>query len=205
MLKSTWKVTCSSHKPLSAGLLHREAFPATQILQKSLKLPKHQMGFPSLKLKSNTKTEKIVCNSIEPGSSSSAGGSWKSWILGVVISLILPFWRHKWGPLLAIKNQVDTIADTIEAVAEVIEDVAEKVEDIADDIGDNLENGKLKDLANLVEDVARETAKDAHMVDQFIEKVEEVEDKVESFIEPVIKQGQAEKKVTKQIANDPNA
>ena len=64
------------------------------------------------------------------------------------------------------------VVDTVEAVAEVVENVAEKVEDIADEIGNNLpEGGTLRAAFDLVENVAKETAKDAHIVDEFIEKV----------------------------------
>lgn len=62
--------------------------------------------------------------------------------------------------------------DTAETVVEVIEKVAEKVEDVAEEIADHLPaGGKLKQAATLVENVARETAKDAHMVDAVIDKV----------------------------------
>ena len=54
----------------------------------------------------------------------------------------------------------------------MVEDVAETVEKIADDIGNNFpDGGKLRSLFDLVENAAKETAKDAHIVDQFIEKV----------------------------------
>lgn len=49
--------------------------------------------------------------------------------------------------------------------------MAEKVEEIADEIGDHLPDGKLKGTFDLIENIAKETAKDAHIVDQFIEKV----------------------------------
>lgn len=60
----------------------------------------------------------------------------------------------------------------VEKVAEVVEDVAERVEETADEIGNSLSGGgKLKGVFDLIENVAGETAKDAHFVDQFIEKV----------------------------------
>lgn len=63
------------------------------------------------------------------------------------------------------------IVDNVEAVVEVVEQVAEKVEEVADEIGDRLPDGKLKVAADLVESLAREAAKDAHLADQLIEKV----------------------------------
>ncbi|KAK1555380.1 hypothetical protein Q3G72_025586 [Acer saccharum] len=108
--------------------------------------------------------------------------SWKIWILGMVISVILPFWRNKWGSFQRLKNEVEAEMETAEHVAEIVEDVAEKVEKVAEEVADHLpQGGRLKDAVTLIENVAKETAKDAHLADQFIEKVEDVEREVESF------------------------
>ncbi|KAK0577337.1 hypothetical protein LWI29_031506 [Acer saccharum] len=72
--------------------------------------------------------------------------------------------------------------ETAEHVAEIVEDVAEKVEKVAEEVADHLpQGGRLKDAVTLIENVAKETAKDANLADQFIEKVEDVEREVESF------------------------
>ncbi|KAL6220126.1 hypothetical protein ACLB2K_007883 [Fragaria x ananassa] len=116
--------------------------------------------------RSNAKMNKIVCN-VSGAPTPSGSPSW-----------------HKWGPLQIIKNRVDMVMNTVEAVAEVVEAVAHKVEEVADDIADKLpEDGKLKSAFEAVEAIAKETAKDAHMVDELIENVEAVEDKVEDFFE----------------------
>lgn len=105
-------------------------------------------------------------------------------MIGILLSVVIPFWRHKWGPLLAIKNQVDTVIDTVETAAEVVEAVAHKVEEVADGIADKLpEDGKLKAAVEAIEAIAKETAKDAHIMDELIENVEAVEDKVENFFD----------------------
>ncbi|XP_021833390.1 uncharacterized protein LOC110773193 [Prunus avium] len=148
---------------------------------------------------------KIVCNSsASPEAQSPSGApshSLRSWMIGMVFSVIIPFWRHKWGPLLQLKKEVDMIVDNVEAVAEVVEQVAEKVEEVADEIGDRLPEGKLKVAADLVESLAREAAKDAHLADQLIEKAEEVEDRVENFFESAMdKAGD----LTKVVADEPN-
>ncbi|KAL6225133.1 hypothetical protein ACLB2K_003985 [Fragaria x ananassa] len=76
------------------------------------------------------------------------------------------------------------VMNTVEAVAEVVEAVAHKVEEVADDIADKIpEDGKLKSAFEAVEAIAKETAKDAHMVDELIENVEGAEDKVEDLFE----------------------
>ncbi|CAN6679748.1 unnamed protein product [Malus baccata var. baccata] len=110
--------------------------------------------------------------------------SWRGWMIGMVFSVIIPFWRHKWGPLLQLKKEVDMVVNNVEAVVEVVEKVAEKVEEVADEIGDHLPaDGKFRAASEVVESIAREVAKDAHLADQLIEKAEALEDQVEDFFE----------------------
>lgn len=61
--------------------------------------------------------------------------------------------------------------ETVEDVAEFVEMVAEGVEKVAEDVSDNLPAGKLKDAIDRIEEVAETAAKDAHLVDDFIDKV----------------------------------
>lgn len=69
-------------------------------------------------------------------------------------------------------DEVDMVVQNVENVAEIVETVAEKVEEVADDIADQLsQGGKLHDAVRLVESIAKKTAKDAHLVDDLIEKV----------------------------------
>ncbi|PIN13009.1 hypothetical protein CDL12_14368 [Handroanthus impetiginosus] len=94
-----------------------------------------------------------------------------SWILGILLSIALPFGGNKWGPLLKIKKEVDTTVETIEEIVEVVEKVAEMVDEVAEGISDDLPaGGILKKLVDMVEDVAEETAKDAHAVEDVIDK-----------------------------------
>ncbi|KAG2663512.1 hypothetical protein I3760_16G033400 [Carya illinoinensis] len=126
--------------------------------------------------------------SVQPGPlvpSNPSPGSWDVWIAGILASVILPFLGFKWGPLMKLKSEVDTAVQIAEDVAETIERVAEKVEDAAEEVADHVQaGGKLKDAATFIENLARETAKDAHLVDGMIDKVQEMEDKVESIFEP---------------------
>ncbi|PON41438.1 hypothetical protein PanWU01x14_289610 [Parasponia andersonii] len=210
MLKVTWTVPYSSRRRSSSlSGIHREVSASHHVSIFSVQnkgVNANQLGLLlSLRNRSNAKMDKIVCNSVEPGASCGGGAPWNTWqglVFGVVVTLILPFWRSKWGPLLAFKNKVDSVVDSVEAVAEVVEKVAEKVEDIADDIADKLpENGKLKDAVLLIEKIAKETAKDAHLVDEFIEKVEGVEEKVESLFDNV-PEDQAAKEEPKNVEED---
>ncbi|XP_028052187.1 uncharacterized protein LOC114256706 isoform X2 [Camellia sinensis] len=117
----------------------------------------------------------------------------KSWILGTLISIMLPFLRHKWGPLFNMTKQVEAAVETAERVTEVIEKVAEEVEELAEEVADGLpEGGKLRGAVEFVENAAKETAKVAHLAEELIDKVEEVEKEVESFMEPVNDQTNAD-------------
>ncbi|KAJ9673918.1 hypothetical protein PVL29_023458 [Vitis rotundifolia] len=137
----------------------------------------------------NTKMDTTVYCSTQPGASLPSGpptNSWKNWIIGMLLSMVVPLWKYKLGPLLQLKNEVETAMNTTEQIAETIESVAEKVEQVVDDIGNHLpEGGKLRQVADFVENVAKETAKGAHLVDAAIEKVEDFEKKVDSLVEDV--------------------
>ncbi|XVF39582.1 hypothetical protein PTKIN_Ptkin01aG0045400 [Pterospermum kingtungense] len=135
----------------------------------------------------------VVCSSVGSGppvppNPTPNPGSWKPWILGFLLSIILPFWRGKWGRLLKLKEEVETTLDNVEAITDVVEKVADQVEKVADDIGNHLPEGKLKDALEFVEDIAENTADGAHFAGEVIDKVEDVvdqvEEKVESFVEP---------------------
>ncbi|KAK9110975.1 hypothetical protein Scep_018494 [Stephania cephalantha] len=98
--------------------------------------------------------------------------SWKNWVLGTLISIILPFWRHKWAPLLALKKEVVMVVETIDVVTEVVEKVAEGVEEIAHSVAESLPDGEgLQKVACLVEAAAKKVAQEAHVADEFIHKV----------------------------------
>lgn len=69
-------------------------------------------------------------------------------------------------------GEVETVVETAEAVTEAIENVAEEVDRVAEEVAGHLPaGGKLKQVATLIEHIAEETAKDAQMADDAIEKV----------------------------------
>ncbi|KAH8516165.1 hypothetical protein Peur_047485 [Populus x canadensis] len=141
----------------------------------------------------NTKMEMAVYNSLGTGPAHpSAPSPWKGWVLGMLISIILPFCRNKWGAVLLIKDKVEQVVEIADHVADIVEEVAEEVGKVAEEVADHLpEGGKLQQVATFVENVAKETAKDANVVDEIIEKIKnqveevekEVEEEVESFSE----------------------
>ncbi|KAL0314392.1 UNVERIFIED_CONTAM: hypothetical protein Sangu_2283600 [Sesamum angustifolium] len=126
--------------------------------------------------KYNTHRRKFsVYSSVQPGAPlpPQPPSSSLSWILGIVLTIILPFVGNKWGPLLKFKTEVDTAIETIEEIVEVVEKVAEVVDKVAEGISDDLpDGGKLKKLVDVVEDVAEKTAQDARTVGDAIDKSE---------------------------------
>ncbi|GMI90984.1 hypothetical protein like AT2G14095 [Hibiscus trionum] len=135
----------------------------------------------------------VFCNSsVEPGpvvpSTPTPGpGSWKPWILGILMSIILPMWRGNWRPLLKLKQEAETVIDTVEAVTDIVEKVAEQVEKVADEVGNILPEGRLKDALEIVEDLADETGDGARIAGDFIDKVEDMVDQVEEKVESSMK------------------
>ncbi|KAL0438174.1 UNVERIFIED_CONTAM: hypothetical protein Slati_2300400 [Sesamum latifolium] len=143
------------------------------------------------KTRSTRKNEKSrrrfhVCNVVEGGAPppSEPPFNFISWILGVAITVVLPFFSGKWASLLKLKNEVETAVETVEEIVEAVEKVAEGVEKVAEDIADDLpEGGRLRKAVDFIESVAERASNDAHLVGDFIDKVQEVEERVEEYVE----------------------
>ncbi|XP_027095126.1 uncharacterized protein LOC113749850 [Coffea eugenioides] len=133
--------------------------------------------------KSNRKF--AVFNSVQPSGPPSSG-SWNGWILGAVLTFVLPFLTNKWGPLLKIKNEFETAVQTVENVVDAVEKVAEQVEKVAEDIAEGLPAGKLKNAVTFIENVADQIDDTAEVVGDAIDKVQEVEEQVESAVESAL-------------------
>ncbi|XP_021740282.1 uncharacterized protein LOC110706641 isoform X2 [Chenopodium quinoa] len=106
----------------------------------------------------------------------------KGWIAGAVLALLLSFLKDKWGPLFLLRKEVDQRLQTVEDVAEGLEKLADKVEHMAEDIGEKLPEGSsLKRVATLIEDAAEKVELAAHLTDTAIDKIQELEDQVDSY------------------------
>ncbi|KAB2082932.1 hypothetical protein ERO13_A05G223100v2 [Gossypium hirsutum] len=196
--------------PGKAKCLHREPLCRSQLKNTALCLPsiskqnngqlfQRNQTFPSLinggcrnkKMKFRKNMQVISC-SLESGQQSfpfnliPAGSSWQLWALGTLVPLLLSFTTSKWGPFSKLKNEADNMLETAEQITDVVEDVAGKVEEIADQVGEQLpDGGKLRATLELVEDLAEGTAKNAHLAGDLIDKVQEIEDKMESLMDAV--------------------
>ncbi|XAR48535.1 hypothetical protein NMG60_11031386 [Bertholletia excelsa] len=110
----------------------------------------------------------------------------KNWILGAMITVLVPFLRHKWRALFKVTKEFEAMAERTEHATEVIERVAGEVEKMAEEVADELpEGGKFRRAIEVVENTARETVKDARLVEEIIDKVEEADKDSASLAEPV--------------------
>ncbi|KAI3464478.1 hypothetical protein Pfo_021141 [Paulownia fortunei] len=104
-------------------------------------------------------------------------------ILGVVMTVILPFLSNKLGPFWIFKNKIEDTVETVEQIVNAVEKVAEQVDKVAEDITDDLPEGKLKDILDFVEDMAEKTADSADSIGDFIDKVQEAGERVEALVD----------------------
>ncbi|KAL8131093.1 uncharacterized protein LOC141711346 [Apium graveolens] len=133
----------------------------------------------------------VVCSSSGPPEppASSGGlpggipGSWKKWLLGIAVTVIIPLMTNKWGALLTWTKKLESAVQTVEDLVEEVEEMAEKVDKFAENIADDLPEGKLKKALERIENIAERVAKEADQLDNMIDKVQEAEDKLEAYIE----------------------
>ncbi|KAL9417308.1 hypothetical protein AB3S75_040313 [Citrus x aurantiifolia] len=115
---------------------------------------------------------------------------WAKWILGSILSLLLPFWKQKWEKLKQIEGEAEIVIEEVEKAAEVVEKVATVAENVSAEVTEKLpDHTKFKDAALFVERVAKETAHDAQLTENFFHKVDEVKQDIndlEKLVEPVV-------------------
>ncbi|WVY90259.1 hypothetical protein V8G54_035773 [Vigna mungo] len=125
----------------------------------------------------------VVYSSITPGSSSDPSlGYWKFWIIGTIFSILASFLRGKWGPLLLLKEKVETTIHEAHRVADIIEEVAEEVDKVAEEAVQHLPEGKFRHAVELVEKAAEDVEKRAQRAEDALEKVENMEKELDSLI-----------------------
>ncbi|KAM7518545.1 hypothetical protein LguiB_017507 [Lonicera macranthoides] len=171
----------------------------SQRFQSNLLRPSCNLGLPKLRIGSGflvmtprlndfstikIKRDFVVnSSSISPGGSGSPSNSMRGWLLGMVLTIVLPFFTHKWGPLLKWTKNIESVVETVEQIANTVESAAGKIHEVAENIEESLPQGKLRDAFDFIENTAEEIAKGADVAGDLIDKIQEVEDKVEAFIE----------------------
>ncbi|XP_030459329.1 uncharacterized protein LOC115679767 isoform X2 [Syzygium oleosum] len=110
------------------------------------------------------------------------------WVVGSILSLLIPFWKLKWDQLQQIEGKAEEVIEDAEIVAEVVEKVATAAEKVSAQVADELpDDSKLKEAALFVEHVSEVTAQDAHLTENFIHKFDEVKQEVETAVETGIR------------------
>ncbi|XP_027333761.1 uncharacterized protein LOC113848445 [Abrus precatorius] len=132
------------------------------------------------------KTNMAVHASTTPGAPfpvDPSPGHWKVWILGTIFTILVSFTRGKWGPLLLLKEKVETTIEEADRIMDIVEEVAEGVEKVTEEVVKHLPEGKLRDTAEFVEEVAKDIDKHAQNAEDALEKIENMEKEFESFVE----------------------
>ncbi|KAI3451194.1 hypothetical protein Pfo_007859 [Paulownia fortunei] len=113
--------------------------------------------------------------------------SWQKWLLGILLTVILPAVGYKGGLFLNLKSKIDKTIETVEHVTEVVEKVAEEAEKIVEEVEEKLPgDSKLKETLESFDDLAKKAVNEAKKAEDVAHKVKEVEEEIE---ETLIKAG----------------
>ncbi|XP_057763619.1 uncharacterized protein LOC130984923 isoform X2 [Salvia miltiorrhiza] len=112
------------------------------------------------------------------------------WLLGYVVTFLLPFWKNKWDNLLTLEGEAAKVVGEVEVVAEVVEKVATAADKALEEVVNQLpDNSKLKEAAQALEHVSSVAAKDAQLIENLINKASDVKqdiEELESIVEPIV-------------------
>ncbi|KVI06828.1 uncharacterized protein LOC112510197 [Cynara cardunculus var. scolymus] len=149
----------------------------------------------------------VVPNNITPPEpplpSGSPSGSLRNWVLGLALTFILPFFTHKWGPFILLKDKVEKVMETTEHVMEAIEVVAKRTDEILDEItGDLPEDNKLRKTLEAIDEKVEGVTETAHLANQIIDNVEEMKEKLETLIVDEAKEQEAASKRVRQAQEE---
>ncbi|KAF8411408.1 hypothetical protein HHK36_003957 [Tetracentron sinense] len=129
----------------------------------------------------NTKTETNASNNVQPGSPVPPKQPLSTWINCArwTLSIILSAWKNKLDQLLRIEGEVKSAIDMLGKAGEGVEEIIEAVEDKLPD------GSKLKRVALVIENAAKEIIKYAQLASAFFQKIIKVEQEVEDIIDPI--------------------
>lgn len=192
-LHETTLTHCRSHANLPFNPI--SGFPIT----------KHSLTPLTTTVNSNRWNLMIAYANVEPAGTpppppvGSPSGSWKNWVIGILMTFIVPLVTTKGGPIKLLLQKVDHIVDTAEHITDIVEAVADKVDKVVEELGDELpETSQIKKTLDYIEDVAERVEKDAHTAGDFIDKVQEMEDKIEDMMQPVLEEAKEVAKEAKE-------
>ncbi|GER30076.1 nuclear transport factor 2 family protein, partial [Striga asiatica] len=112
------------------------------------------------------------------------------WLLGSILSMLLPLWNNKWDKLLKLEVKATKVVDEVEAVAEVVAEVAATADKALAEVAKQLpDNSKLKEAAQVMEHVSNVAAQEAKLVEDIIHKVGDLKQNLEdldAMVEPIV-------------------
>ncbi|KAJ3702603.1 hypothetical protein LUZ61_006308 [Rhynchospora tenuis] len=112
--------------------------------------------------------------------------TWLKLAIGSVFTLLLPFLYTQWKNILKIGGEIETAKEVVEKTAEAVEKVADMAEKASKEAAESMNDGTLKEAAEIVEQISEKVEEDARIVEDIIHKVDEIEEDVKTLIEPVI-------------------
>ncbi|KAF8723273.1 hypothetical protein HU200_021790 [Digitaria exilis] len=113
--------------------------------------------------------------------------TWARLAIGSALAAAAPFLHSRWASFLRIQSEVEMVKDTAEAVAEVVEEVATVAEKVSSEVAEQLpEGGRMRTAVMLVEHASKEVAQEAHLAQDIIHKVDEIEEDVKAIIAPIV-------------------
>ncbi|XP_011100026.1 uncharacterized protein LOC105178276 isoform X1 [Sesamum indicum] len=118
--------------------------------------------------------------------------SWQKWLLGLLLTVILPALGYKGGLFLNLKSKIDKAIETVEHVTEVVEEVAEEAEKIVEEVEEKLPgDSQIKEALESLDDLAKKAVLEAKNAQDVVHKVKDAEQQME---ETMIKNGKAQAK-----------
>ncbi|CAN4122333.1 unnamed protein product [Withania somnifera] len=114
----------------------------------------------------------VVCSNGSLPSPPPSSNPFNGWVIGILLSIALPFFRLKWGSLLQLKNKVEDVIETVEEVVDGVEKVADKIDEVVERIGNALPESQLKKALKAVENFSEDTAEVAHAAGDFIDQLQ---------------------------------
>ncbi|KAL8521154.1 hypothetical protein ACS0TY_011632 [Phlomoides rotata] len=138
----------------------------------------------------NGQIEEVQVQQTTPFPSKFVFSKWMKWVLGSLVSVLLPFWKNKWDTLLTLEGEAEKVVEEVEVVVEVVEKVATTAEKVAEVVLKQLpDNSKIKEAAQVVEHVSSVAAHNAQLIQNLINKVDDVKqdvEELEKIVEPIV-------------------
>nr|XP_043637487.1 uncharacterized protein LOC122608443 [Erigeron canadensis] len=123
--------------------------------------------------------------------------AWKNWVIGILMTFVVPSVSTKGGPIKLMMQKVDNIMDTAEHITDIVEAVADKVDKVIEETEGNLPEGsQIRKTLDYIENVAERIEKDAHTAGDYIDKVQEMQDKIEYMLESILEEAEVTKEAT---------